>query len=131
MKKNNLFAFIILQVALIISSLGGIFSKMAGKQEFLSIPFFIYYGCLIAVLFIYAIIWQRVLKKIDLIVAYACKGEGIIFSMTWGYLFFDEVIRPGMIIGAIIVIVGVFIFVYDDILKKDEGKIDEEKKENN
>ena len=37
-----------------------------------------------------AVIWQQVLKKIPLTIAYGCKGIIIVYGMLWGALFFSE-----------------------------------------
>jgi len=124
-KKFNAGAFILLQIALIIVSFGAVCSKMAGRQEFLSIPFFAFYGALILILFVYAILWQQILKRISLVVAYACRGIGIIYAILWGVLFFKEEITWKMIAGAVLVLIGVYIFIFGEIKnskKKDENE---------
>ena len=114
-KKTNWKSFIILQLALFIVSLGGICSKMAGRQEFLSGKFFLFYGLLLCILFFYAIIWQQVLKRISLTVAYASKGIGIIYSILWGVLFFDEQIKWNMILGTFFVLIGAYCYIIEEI----------------
>lgn len=124
-KKFSAGAFILLQIALIIVSFGAVCSKMAGRQEFLSIPFFAFYGALILILFVYAILWQQILKRISLVVAYACRGIGIIYAILWGVLFFKEEITWKMIAGAVLVLIGVYIFIFGEIKnskKKDENE---------
>lgn len=121
-KKFNLGAFILLQFALLIVSFGAVCSKMAGRQEFLSLPFFLFYGLLILILFVYAILWQQVLKKISLVVAYACKGVGIVYGILWGVVFFKEEITWKMIAGAVLVLIGVYILIFGEI--KDSKKND-------
>ncbi len=113
--KNNWKYFWALQIALFVSSLGGICSKMAGRQEFLSLPFIFYYGLLLATLFFYAVVWQQVLKKISLTVAYACKGIGIFYGILWGVLFFHERIQWNMILGALLVLAGVYCYIIEEM----------------
>lgn len=124
-KKFSVGAFILLQFALFIVSFGAVCSKMAGRQEFLSIPFFAFYGALILILFVYAILWQQILKRISLVVAYAYRGIGIIYAILWGVLFFKEEITWKMIAGAVLVLIGVYIFIFGEIKnskKKDENE---------
>lgn len=126
-KKFSIGAFVLLQIALFILSFGAVCSKMAGRQEFLSLPFFAFYGALILILFVYAIIWQQVLKRISLVVAYACKGIGIIYGIIWGIVFFKEQITWKMIAGAVLVLIGVYIFVFGEIktsMKNEENRQD-------
>ena len=128
-KKNIWLPFLALQIGLFIFSLGGICSKLAGRAEFLSFRFFLFYGLLILILFVYAVIWQQVLKRISLTVAYACKGIGVVYGMLWGALFFEEKIRLNMVIGGLLVLTGTLFFVSDDVtrIKADEqGKTPKE-----
>ena len=114
-KKKTIIAFIALQIAILVYSFGGVCSKMAGRQRFLSLPFVFYYGLLLFILFLYAIVWQQVLKYLPLMVAGASKGIGLIYAMVWGALIFGEELKWNMILGCGIVLVGVYIFVFEDI----------------
>lgn len=116
--KNNWKWFFILQVALFIVSLGSICSKMAGRQAFLSKSFLFYYGLLLLILFVYAILWQQVLKRISLIAAYGSKGVGIVYGILWGRLIFEEKIRWNMVVGAILVLAGVYCFILEEVRKE-------------
>lgn len=118
--KKDLKPFILLQVALFVMSLGGVCSKMAGRKELFSPLFFIFYGALLLILFVYAIVWQQVLKKVSLTVAYASKGVGILYGILWGVLIFDEEIRWNMILGAILVLIGVYCYIIEELR---EGKL--------
>lgn len=120
-KRKTVIAFIVLQAALLLVSVGAICSKFAGREPFLSFRFILFYGLLLAILFVYAIIWQQVLKYLPLTVAYACKGFGIFYGMIWGALVFEEEITPKMIIGAVVVLIGVYIFVFSNIGNKTGG----------
>lgn len=120
-EKKNKFSigvFVLLQFALFVVSFGAVCSKMAGKQEFLSFPFFLFYGLLILICFIYAVIWQQVLKRMSLVVAYACKGVGIIYGILWGVVFFKEVVTWKMIIGAVLVLIGVYLLIFDELKRE-------------
>lgn len=121
MKTKKILYFILLQIAIFIMSLGGVCSKMAGRQQFLSPKFIMYYGLLLAILFLYAVVWQQVLKEISLGVAYGSKGIGILYVVLWGMLFFDEKITWNMILGIVLVLIGVYILSFQELKeKKDE-----------
>lgn len=118
MKTKKTLYFILLQVAIFIMSLGGVCSKLAGIEKFLSPKFIMYYGFLLLILFAYAIIWQQVLKEISLSVAYGSKGVGILYVILWGTLIFDEVITWNMILGIILVLIGVYILTFHELKEK-------------
>lgn len=105
---------IVLHIELLLFSLGGICSKLAGQHKFLSFWFIFFYGLVILNLGIYAIVWQQIIKKLPLNTAYSNKAVTIAWGMLWGFLFFHETIKWNMILGAAIVIVGVIIVVRAD-----------------
>jgi len=106
--------YIFLHISLFLYSLGGIFAKIAGSKEFWSLEFVFFYGLFLLILFIYAILWQQILKKLPLTVAFANKAIVILWGILWGYLFFNEILRWGMLFGAIIIITGIYLVVSDD-----------------
>ena len=112
--KSQVPYFLILHLLLVFYSLSGICSKMASGEKFLSFRFVLFYGFLICILGVYAIVWQQILKHIPLTTAFCNKSVGIIWGILWGYLFFHEAVKWNMLLGAAIVIVGVVIVVMSD-----------------
>ena len=55
--------------------------------------------------------WQRILKYMPLTVAYANKGITIVWGMIWGAVLFNEAITLKTVIGAAIILVGIFMVV--------------------
>lgn len=115
-KRTNKSAIVLiaLHVLLLFYSLSGIFSKNAAYQPFLSVPFILLYGGMLAVLFIYAIGWQQIIKRLPLTVAFANKAITVVWGMVWGVLFFGEQINIQMIIGAALVIAGIVWYSIED-----------------
>ena len=109
MKK--LLPYIVLQMIILIYSLGGICSKTAASKEFLSFEWILFYGLVLLSLGIYAVLWQQVLKKVNLNVAYASKAVTLIWSTLWGVLIFHETISWNNIFGGVIVLAGVILMV--------------------
>lgn len=103
--------FIFLHLILIMYSCSSIISKFASKQEFMSLEFIMLYGTVLVILFLYAILWQQVIKKMYITVAYANKAVTVIWGIIWGALIFNENISAANIIGAIIIIAGVIIMI--------------------
>lgn len=113
-KKVNVKNIVILHSLLLIYSLSGVFSKLASKVPFLSFRFCVYYGIIVLLLGIYAIVWQQIIKNMPLTSAYANKAITVVWGILWGYLFFKEKISIGNIIGAIIIIIGIVIYSTSD-----------------
>ena len=114
MTKPRLKDYFLLHSILLLYSLIGILSKWTAKFDFLSFEFIIGYGFILCGLFIYAILWQQVLKKLPLNTAFANKSIVIIWGIIWGSLFFSEKITINMIIGAIIILIGLMLVVTAD-----------------
>lgn len=127
--KSDLKYLIILHIILGIYSLSGIASKFAAQESFLSFRFILFYGIVLAGLFVYAIAWQQVIKHMPLISAYANKGVTVIWGILWGYFIFHEEITVRKIVGAVIIIAGIVCIVTADAKEETEnagGKPDEE-----
>ena len=118
MSKNTK-TILALNILLMFFSLGGIFSKLASKQSFLSLKFILCYGSLLFIMFVYAIGWQQIIKRLPLMMAYANRAVTIVWGIIWGLLFFNEKLNVGKIIGAVIVIAGVLLYVTES----DEGEL--------
>ncbi len=111
---NRAIWLVLLHCLLLIYSFSDIASKLASGKDFLSLEFVILYGIVILLLGIYAIFWQQILKKIPLITAYANKSVTIIWGMVFGSLLFKEQISWNQILGAIVIIIGVYFVVLED-----------------
>lgn len=107
--KTSIKSLILLHFVLLLYSLCTICSKNAAAHHFLSLNWALWYGLSLAGLFAYAILWQQVIKKLPLTIAYANKAIVIIWGIIWGVLFFQETIKPNMLIAAAIIILGIAI----------------------
>lgn len=114
MQKNKWKTFLLLHLMLMVYSLSGVCSKMASKQEFLSVKFCAFYGCIILLLGFYAIEWQQIIKRLALTTAFANKAVTIVWGIIWGIVFFHEEISVRKVIGAIVVIIGVVLYAIAD-----------------
>ena len=123
MKKDTVKWFVFLHIIILIFSVNSICSKMASGYSFLSREWILFYGIVICILGFYAIAWQQVLKHLPLITTYANKAATTIWGLIWGALIFHENISPLKIIGAAIVIFGVYLVVTGD--EEVTGKTDD------
>lgn len=113
-KKKFIKNIIILQVIILIYTLSTVTAKFASKEEFLSIKFILFYGIEIFILGIYAILWQQIIKKFEISVAYANRAMSLLWSIVWAIVFFGEQITLKNVIGVIIVIIGTIIVNSDE-----------------
>lgn len=113
-KKLSLQMAIFLQAAVIIYTLAGVCGRFAGNHQFLSLGFILWFGCEFLILGVYAILWQQIIKRVDLSVAYVNRSLALIWSLLWAFLIFREEIRLSNIIGVIIIVIGTLIVNSDN-----------------
>ncbi len=113
MNKNQIIKnYSLLYFGFLVYSFVSVFAKFASKQnDFYHTLLFI--GLELFVLFVYAIIWQQVLKKFQLMVAASNKGVTVVFTLLWSFLFFGEKISFLNIVGAILIILGIWMVSSD------------------
>ena len=70
-------------------------------------------GLEVVCLGVYAIIWQQVLKDFSLVTAMASKGVVVIINLIWSVLLFGETVTLYNIIGAVIIIFGIWMVSSD------------------
>ena len=112
--KNSRKYIVILHLLLAVYSLTGVASKYAAREDFLSPKFILYYGLVLIGLFVYAFVWQQLIKHMPLITAYANKGVTVIWGIIWGYLVFSEKITVRKLSGAAVIICGIVLIVTAD-----------------
>lgn len=113
-KKINPQRLTFLQIAVIVYTLAGVCGRLAGNYSFLSAGFILWFGLEFVVLGVYAILWQQIIKRVDLSIAYVNRSLAIVWSMLWAFLIFDESISDSNIIGVIIIVIGTLIVNSDN-----------------
>lgn len=98
-----------IQGIVVIYTMAGVAGKIASNYSFLSWRFILLYGAEIALLGIYAILWQQIIKRFDLSVAYANRSVALLWSMIWAAFLFHETVTLKNVIGAAIVMMGTMI----------------------
>lgn len=107
MPKNVYRLWLALLGANLVYACTSIFTKTASAQEILSLPYLLCIAGAVAVLGIYAILWQQIIKRMPVSDAYMFKGTSIIFILLLSHLLFGEVISVTNIIGAVLIIGGI------------------------
>lgn len=110
-KKFDIKTFAVLHFILLLYSFVGVFMKKAFQCDFLSVYFIMFAGLAVLFLGIYAILWQQVLKKLPLTVAFTNKAICIAWGMLWGALFLGDAVTWYKIAGSLIVFAGVVLVV--------------------
>lgn len=85
----------------------GICTKKAAMCSMGSWPYLLWFGGAIVVIGTYAILWQQVLRRIELSTAYMFKGTTLIFTMLIAALLFGEAITGMNILGSILIVAGI------------------------
>ncbi|MBO6218699.1 MAG: EamA family transporter [Treponema sp.] len=98
-----------MHASFLVYTLYPLLGKFATRYEMLSFQFVALYCVVFCVLFVYAILWQQVLKKIPLTTAIANKSITIVWGMIFGLLIFMEPVSIKMIVGAALILSGIFI----------------------
>ena len=94
-----------------------LFTKYASQQEFMSWNYIVGLIGTVGVMGLYAVLWQQVLKRIELSLAYMFKGTSLIFVMLLAYVLFDEQITWNNIVGAIIIIGGIVLYAKAEVIR--------------
>lgn len=101
---------VILLLVYLFYSTVSIATKFTSLQEFLSLRYFLGLSAVVAMLGVYAVIWQQVLKRIELTTAYMFKGISLIFVLMFSALIFNETITVWNIAGASLIVGGIVLF---------------------
>ena len=117
-QKSNVRMYVLLHALMLLFSLSPVCSKLAGRQPFLSLPFFFFYGLVIVILGVYALAWQQVIKRMPLTTAYANKAVTVVWGMVWGMILFEESITPQKVLGAAVIVAGVVLYAFSEPAKE-------------
>lgn len=109
-KNKNL---LLLHLNILIFSFTGVFSKFAA-ESIRSHGLFslqtVLWGILIAAnCCVYAVFWQHTLRLFEVNVAYSHSAVYNIWSLIWAWLIFSESIKPGNLVGTVLIIAGIWV----------------------
>ena len=106
-------SYIQLHLNFLLFSMTSIFAKMAAiqydKDGLQSKLLYVFIALMILNCAIYALAWQKVIKKFSLSTAYANKSVYIIWTQVWALLIFRENLSLQNIIGMLVVFIGVLV----------------------
>lgn len=107
--KKRVKQIFILQGIIAIYSVSSVMAKVASGYSFLSFYFCLFYGFELCTLVIYALLWQQMIKKIDLSIAYANRALLLLWSIVWSIFIFHDAITIYNVIGILFVITGTLV----------------------
>lgn len=110
----------LLQGVVVIYTFSGIMSKNASANGDNPVKFLLFFGLEFLLLAVYAVLWQQVIKRFELSVAYANRSMAVLWSMLWAVLVFHDKITVKNIIGVLLVTAGTVIINTD--LENTEGE---------
>ena len=108
-EKLRLKDILVLQAVIMIYTLSSVMAKLASGEEPLSAPFLLFYLIELLVLGIYALLWQQMIKRFELSVAYTNRAMALLWSMLWAVVLFHDRVTVKNVAGVALVIVGTLI----------------------
>lgn len=105
--------YVLLHLNIMLFSFTSVFSKLASnelnKNWIYGWKLYLFLFLMLLNCFVYAIAWQKVIKKFDLNTAYANKSVYLIWSQIWAILIFAEKLTATNIAGMVVVLIGVLV----------------------
>ena len=118
--------YILLHLNIMLFSFTSVFSKLASvqfnKKGIWSIWLYVFLFLMLLNCFVYALAWQKVIRRFELNVAYANRTVYLIWSQVWAVMIFHENLTARNILGLLIVFVGVMIVSTQGSEARKEGR---------
>lgn len=77
--------------------------------QLLNVKLLLSVGLVVFLLGVYAALWQQVIKRFELSVAYANKAVTLFWALVWGIVLFHEEITVGKVTGILVVMIGIYV----------------------
>ena len=103
--------FLILHISVLLNSMSGVASKMAGRYPLMSMGFLFYYGLDLLLIFAFAIVWQQVLGHMSLTFAITNRPVRVIYSLIWSVLIFREKVTRYKLIAMLFALAGLVVIL--------------------
>ena len=121
-KKMQWKDFLMLKIVFLIYSFTSLTQKLASSflpkdakstegwvQQLFNWKLILSAGLVVLLLGVYALLWQQVIKRFELSVAYANKAITLLWALVWGIFIFHEEITPWKVIGILLVMAGIYV----------------------
>lgn len=100
---------LLLQGVILLYTISSVMSKEASASGGNMLRFLFFFGMEFVILGVYAILWQQMIKRFELSVAYANRSMAVVWSMVWAVVFFHDTITVQNVLGIILVVAGTWI----------------------
>ena len=118
--------YFLLHICIIVFSLTSVFSKAAANRYneggIYDFKLYLFAFLMLAVCAVYAFFWQKVIKNIDLHVAYANRSVYLIWAQLWAVSIFGEHLSIKNLIGLAVVLTGVIVVSLNSIYEEDTNE---------
>lgn len=105
--------YVFLHLCVMMFSFTSVFSKLASAQlaegGLRNPKLYLFAFLMLADCMIYAVCWQKIIKKFDLNIGYANRSVYLFWSQLWAVAIFGESLTLKNIIGLLIVFAGVVV----------------------
>lgn len=110
-----------LQGVVVLYTVSSVMSKAASGSRDSLARFLFFFGMEAVFLGIYALLWQQMIKRFELSVAYASRSMAVVWSMIWAAVFFHDTITARNILGVLLIVAGTLIIDLKDAGSAKEG----------
>ncbi|NLV58786.1 MAG: transporter [Clostridiales bacterium] len=113
--RPDIRSYLFLHLTLLLYSLASVFAKYAGLYRLAGLweTTLVFVGLEFLALLVYTLLWQLILRRVDLSFAYSNRAVCTLWTILFGLLFFGEEITWGKAVGILVVLAGVVLVVTD------------------
>ncbi|EOS25390.1 hypothetical protein C804_04489 [Lachnospiraceae bacterium A4] len=108
-KAEKLKNVLLLQGVIVLYTVSSVMSKEASASGDNLLRFLFFFGMEFVILGVYAVLWQQMIKRFELSVAYANRSMAVVWSMVWAVVFFHDTITVQNVLGVVLVVAGTWI----------------------
>ncbi|MCI8318836.1 MAG: EamA-like transporter family protein [Lachnospiraceae bacterium] len=105
--------YLFLHICVMIFTLTSVFSKFASREfndgGFQNPKLYAFVFLMFFICFLYALCWQKIIKRFDLNVAFANRSIYLLWSQLWAVTIFGEHLTARNVAGLVIVLAGVVV----------------------
>lgn len=112
--RRNIIDIIVLETSFLILSLSSAFAKAAATCQLYNFEFARYVALSIGLLAVYALLWQQILKRFTLTVAFSNRVIYYFWILLWSVLFFKETVTAFNILGLALICFGIIKVAQND-----------------